>query len=145
MKRQEKKVKKLRALVRSHFGSRAISVQVNIVAVSDHVFHKFPFDLLLQVSLFLRIPFVFMANARTLEDALHASLPGSPTPLSSNCGSPGGSAPGLERMGSRPSTWEDKINEMAAQLAQMPLFLQSVSRVEKQRPYAFPESGHYHN
>ena len=31
---------------RSQFGSRAISVQVNIVAVSDHVFHRFPFDLL---------------------------------------------------------------------------------------------------
>ena len=27
--------------LRSHFGSRAISVQVNIVAVSDHVFHRF--------------------------------------------------------------------------------------------------------
>ena len=36
--------------IRSHFGSRAISVQVNIVAVSVHVFHIFPFDLLSQVS-----------------------------------------------------------------------------------------------
>ena len=36
--------------IRGHFGSGAISVQVNIVAVSDHVFHRFPFDLLIQVS-----------------------------------------------------------------------------------------------
>ena len=35
---------------RRHLGSRAISVQVNIVAVPDHVFHRFPFDLLIQVS-----------------------------------------------------------------------------------------------
>ena len=28
------------------FGSRAFSVQVNIVAVSVHVFHRFPYDLL---------------------------------------------------------------------------------------------------
>ena len=27
-----------------------LAVQVNIVAVSDHVFHRFPFDLLIQVS-----------------------------------------------------------------------------------------------
>ena len=56
-------------VVRSHFGSRAISVQVSIVAVSDHVFHRFPFDLLIQVSatqlsLFLCIPFVLMATDR---------------------------------------------------------------------------------
>ena len=36
--------------VRSHFGSRTVSVQMNIVAVSDHVFHRFPSDLLIQVS-----------------------------------------------------------------------------------------------
>ena len=50
--------------IRSHFGSRALSVQVNIVAVSDHVFHRFLFDLLIQVSgtqfsLFLCILFRF--------------------------------------------------------------------------------------
>ena len=49
---------------RSHFGSRAILVQVNIVAVSDHVFHRFLVDLLIQVSatqvpLFLCILFRF--------------------------------------------------------------------------------------
>ena len=68
-----------------------MSVQVNIVAVS--VFHRFPFDRLIQVSanqlsLFLCVPSVFMANDRTCEDAMHTSLPGSPTPLSSNFGSP---------------------------------------------------------
>ena len=35
---------------RSHFGTRAISVQVNIATDSDHVFHRFPFDLPNQVS-----------------------------------------------------------------------------------------------
>ena len=71
-----------------------------------------------------------MANDRTIEDAMHTSLPGSPMPLSSNFGSSDDSAPDLERKGSRISTWEDTSNEMAAQLAHMPLFLQSVSRVE---------------
>ena len=89
--------------VRSHFGSRAISVQVNIVAVSDHVFHRFPFDLLIQLSatqlsLFSCIPFVLMAAGRAGEDALHTSLPGSP-PLSSNVGSPPGSGHDLDGMG----------------------------------------------
>ena len=58
----------------------AISVQVNSVAVSDHVFQKSPFDLL---SLFLCIPFVLMATDHASEDAMHTSLPRSP-PLSSN-------------------------------------------------------------
>ena len=82
-----------------------------------------------------------MADTRAFEDAVHTSLPGSPTPLSSNFGSLDGLALDLERTGSRARTWEDKINDMAAQLAQMPLFLQSVSRVEKLRPNAFPDSG----
>ena len=46
----EHAAKKIRHRVRSHFGSRAISVQVNIVAISDHMFHRFLFDLLTQVS-----------------------------------------------------------------------------------------------
>ena len=50
-------------------GSRAVSVQVNVVSVSDYAFHKFPFDLLIQVSaiqlsLFLCISFVMMATDR---------------------------------------------------------------------------------
>ena len=90
-----------------------ISVQVNIVAVSDHVFHRFPFDLLIQMSatqlsLSLCIPFVFMAYDRTFEDAIHTSLSGSPAQLSSNVGSPYGSAPDLERTVSRSTTMEEK-------------------------------------
>ena len=61
-----------------------------------------------------------MANDRTFEDAMHTSLSGSAD----------GSVPDLGRPSTLPSTMEDKINEMAAQLAQIPLFLQSVSRVE---------------
>ena len=62
--------------IRSHFGSRAISVQVNIVAVSDHVFQWFPFDLLIQVSanqlsLFSCISFVLMAVQVKMQCALH--------------------------------------------------------------------------
>ena len=90
---------------RSQNGSRAISVQVNIVAVSDHVFHKFPSDLLIQVSAtqlsqFLCIFSVFMATDRACEDAMHTSLPGSPL-LSSNAGSPDGSGHDLNGMTSR--------------------------------------------
>ena len=118
--------------IRCHFGSRAISVQVNIVAVSDHVFHRFHCDLLIQVSatqfsLFLCVPFVLMATDRAFEDAVHTTLPGSPAPLSSNVGSPYGSAPDLERTDSHPITMEDKINEIYLRL---PLFLQNVSRIE---------------
>ena len=102
-----------RIQIRSHLGSRAISVQVNIVAVSDHVFHRFLFDLLIQVSatklsLFLCFPSVFMANDRTFEDAIHTSLSGSPAQLSSNVGSPYVSAPDLERTVSLPITMDEK-------------------------------------
>ena len=63
--------------IRSHFDSRAISIQVNIVAVSDHVFQRFPLDLLIQVSafklsLFWCFPSIFMTNDRTFDDAIHA-------------------------------------------------------------------------
>ena len=100
------------------------------------MFHSVPFDLLIQVSatqfslFFQRILSCVMATDRTFEDAMRTPLPASPTPLSSNLGSPNGSVPDLERIGSLPSTWRDEINETAAQLAQLPLFLQSVSRVE---------------
>ena len=95
------------------------AVQRRRVAVSDYVFHRFPVDLLIQVSanqlsLFLYIVSVFMANDRTFEDAIHTSLPGSPTPLSSNVGFPYGT-------GSRAITMEEKINEINLQL---PLLLQ---------------------
>ena len=90
----------LRHKLRCHFGSRAISVQVNIVAVSDHVFHRFPYDLLIQVfatqlSLFLCISFALMVSGLVSEDALHTSFPGSP-PLSSNVGFPNGSVHDLD-------------------------------------------------
>ena len=98
---------------RGHFGSRAISVQVNIVAVSAHVFHKFPFDLLIQVSaaqlsLFLCILVVLMATDRTCGDAVHTTLPVSRAPLSSTVGSPYGSAPDYERTVSRSITMDAK-------------------------------------
>ena len=91
--------------IRGHFGSRAIPVQVNIVALSDHVFHRFPSDLFIQVSatkisLFLSIAFDLMAIDRACEDAMHTSLPGLP-PLSSNVGSPNGSGHDLDGMGTR--------------------------------------------
>ena len=75
---------------------------MNIVAVSDHVFHRFPFDLLIQVSstqlsLFLYISFALMATDRASEDAVHTSLPGPPS-LSSNVGSPNGSGHDLDGM-----------------------------------------------
>ena len=71
-----------------------------------------------------------MANARTFEDAVHTSLPGSPTPLSNNFGSPDGSAPDIERTGSRSSTRAENQRKSPYSLRKMPLFLQSVSRVE---------------
>ena len=107
--------------VRNHFGSRAISVQVNIVAVSDHVFHRFPFDLLIQVSatklsLFLRISVVLTATDRACEDAMHTSFPGSPPP-SSNVGSPHGSGHDLDEMGTRSgSTVDEKLDALLSKI-----------------------------
>ena len=63
-----------------------------------------------------------------IDDASDRPMPPSPVQLSSsNFGSPDGSAPDLERTSFRPSTMEDKINEIYLQL---PLFLQNVSRIE---------------
>ena len=80
-----------------------------------------------KLSLFLCFPSLFMADDRTFEDAIHSSLLDSPAPLSSNVGSPYGSAPDLERTGSRSSTMDEKINEIYIQLL---LFLQNASRIE---------------
>ena len=57
------------------------------MSVSARVFHRFPFDLLIhvsatQLSLFFCIPSVVIATDRTFEDAMHTSMPGSPTTLS---------------------------------------------------------------
>ena len=78
-----------------------------------------------------------MATDHTFEDAVHTTLPDSPTPLSLNFGSPKGSAPDLERTGSRLGTME-KINEIYLQL---PLFLQNASRIDNLCPDAFTDSG----
>ena len=49
--------------IRGHFGSRAISVQVNFVAVSAHVFHRFFVGFLfLCVYTFLLWPHVSIAR-----------------------------------------------------------------------------------
>ena len=121
---------------RSHFGSRAISVQVNIVAVSDRVFHRLPFDLR-QLSLFSCIPFVLMATGRASEDAMRTSLPGSP-PLSSNVGSPHGSGHDLDGMGTRSGNILDekldallsKFVHFETQIAQIPALTTWMSRVD---------------
>ena len=65
-------------------------------------------------------------DARCLA-CVHTTLLASPTPLSSNVGSPYGSAPDVERTGSSPSTMEEKINEI---YFQQPLFLQNASKIE---------------
>ena len=75
-------------ITRRHFGSRTISVQVNIVEVSDHVFHKFSF-----------------------EDAMHTTLPS----LSSNVRSPYGSGSDLEENGQPLRHDGGKINEIYLQ------------------------------
>ena len=81
------------------------------------MFHRFPFDLLIQVSatplsLFLCISFVFMATDCASEDAMHTSLPGSP-PLSSNVGSPHGSGHDLDGMGTRSgNTLDEKLDAL---------------------------------
>ena len=56
-----------------------------------------------------------MATDHTFEDAVHTTLPGSPVQLSSNVGSPYGSAPDLEKTVSRSVTMEEKINEIYSQ------------------------------
>ena len=137
-------VKMKDVVFRSRFGSIAISVQVNIVAVSDHVFRRFPFDLLIQVSatqlsLFLCISFVLMATDRACENAMHTSLPGSP-PLSSNVGSPHGSGHDLDGMGTRSgNTLDDKLDALLSkfaqfetQIAQIPALTTWMSRMDSQ-------------
>ena len=115
---------------------------MNIVAVLDHVFHRFPFDLLIQVSatqlsLFLCIPFVLMATDRAREDAMYTSLPGSP-PLSSNVGSPHASGHDLDGMGTRSgNTLDEKLDALLSkfvhfetQIAQIPALTTWMSRVD---------------
>ena len=87
-------------LIRSHFGSRAISVQVNIVAVSAHVFHRFFVGVLFFVS--THFCSSFMSQPRVVVDASGTPVPNSPTQLSSsNFGSLLGSGSDLDGMGTR--------------------------------------------
>ena len=46
----EDKIPNTSKFFRSHFGSRAVTVQVNNVAVSDSVFHIFSVVMMIQVS-----------------------------------------------------------------------------------------------
>ena len=120
---------------------------MNIVAVSDHVFQSFPFDLLIQVSatqlsLFSCISFVLMATDRASEDAMRTSLPGSP-PLSSNVGSPHGSGHDLDGMGTRSgSTTDEKLDALLSkfvhfetQIAQIPALTTWMSRMDISRKH----------
>ena len=87
-----------------------------------------------------------MANARTFDDAMHTSLPGSPVPdLSSNFGSPDNSAPDLQRMGGRSSTLDDKVNENPLTTRAAAISRTKRVRIRKLRPDAFPVNGHYYD
>ena len=94
---------KANGTIRGHFGSRAISVQVSIVAASVHVSHKFPFDLLSQVSTtqlsFFAHPSAFTVTlARVMTH--YMSLLGTPLEAtSSNFGPPNGSSPDFDNVG----------------------------------------------
>ena len=80
----------------------------------------------MSTSQFCCFPPVLFARASDGTD-----VPVSPlTASSSNMGSPNGSLPDLEGTGYRASTMEEKIHEMVAQVAKLPLLIQSVSRFE---------------
>ena len=126
---------------------RTSSVEVGIAAVSAHVFHRFLCDLLSQVyatqlSLFLCIPCVFMANARTIEDALRTSLLASSTSvLSSNVGSPDVPSSDLEITDSRSSTWEENHRNLLTTATILAKRVQN----RKLPPWAFPVNGHHYD
>ena len=108
----------------SHFGSRAISVQVNIVAVPAHAFHS---SLLVSCSSCLH----FFAFSRSLSlglmshprvvDAFDRPVPKSPVPFSSsNFGSPNESGSDLDGMGTPPGiTADEKLGALVSQFAQI--------------------------
>ena len=109
-------------IIRSHFGSRAISCS-NVHGFFP-VHERFWFCLV-QVSTtqFCCFPPVLMARASDGTD-----VPVSPLPaFSSNMGSPNGSLPELDATGYRATTMEEKINEIYLRLQ---LFLQNTSRIE---------------
>ena len=127
---------------RSHFGSRAFSVQVNIVAVSAHVFHS---SLLVSCSMCLHI-FAFsrslslglMSQSRVV-DASDRPVPNSPVQFtSSNFGFPNGSGSDLDGIGTRPGiTADEKLDALLSkfvhfemQIAQIPTLTNWMSRVD---------------
>ena len=122
--------------IRSHFGSRAISVQVNIVAVSAHVFHRLFVGFLFLVS--THFCFGPMSLSRVV-DASGTQVPNSPMHLtSSNFGSFNGSGSDLDGMGTRSgSTTDDKLDALLSklvhfetQIAQIPALTNWRSRMD---------------
>ena len=99
---------------RSHFGSSHFFVRTCTVFFPFRSVSGFALSKCLQTSFlcFLCVPFVLMATARTSDDALHTSLPGSP-PLSSNVGSPHGSGHDLDGMGTHSgSTLDEQLDAL---------------------------------
>ena len=116
---------------------------VNIVAVSDHVFHRFPSDLLIQVSatqlsLFLCVPFVLMATDRACEDAMRTSLPRSHRYLRMMILVMVLVTTSMEWMGTRSgNTMDEKLNALLSkfahsetQIAQIPALTTWMSRMD---------------
>ena len=91
---------------------------MNIVAVPDHVFHRFPYDLLFQVSAtqFCCFPLASMAH---IDDASDRPVPKSPVQFtSSTCGSLNGSGSDLDGMGTRPGITADvKLDALLSKFA----------------------------
>ena len=111
-------------VVRSQFGSRALSVQVNIVAVSAHVFHSL---LLVSCSLCLHL-FAFshslslglMSHPHAV-DAFDRPVPKTPIQFtSSKFGCPNSSVSDIDGMGTRPGvTVDEKLDAHLSQFAQI--------------------------
>ena len=98
------------------------------VVILDQAFYERFWCCLVQVSTtqFCCFPLVLMARASDGTDVPVFPLPAS----SSNMGSLDGSLRDLEGTGYRACTMEEKIHEMFAQIAKLPLLIQSVSRFE---------------
>ena len=121
-------LQKVQHNIRSHFWLKPFLVQACIWFSYVTSFSGFVWFCLVLVSTtqFCCFPPAFMA---CVHDG--SNVPVSPIPTTSSIfGSPHGSTPDFEGTGIRPSTMEEKINEMFMQLAQLPLLLQSVSRFE---------------
>ena len=88
-----------------------------------------------------------MAEDRTCEDAMHTSLLGSPTSLSSNFGSPDGSVPDLDIVGVRSAgSIEERIEAiLARKFSQIEASLASIPCSYKDSPGLKTVSCHSHN